>query len=45
MVLQKLIINEELYEFDMFVSNVKKIIHESRKNNIEVIYIYAMMMV
>jgi len=36
---QKLITNENLYEFDMFVSNVKKIIHEARENNIEVIYV------
>jgi nicotinamidase-related amidase len=36
---QKLITNEKLYEFDTFVSNVKKIIHEARENNIEVIYV------
>lgn len=36
---QKLITNEKLYEFNMFVSNVKKIIHEARINNIEVIYV------
>lgn len=36
---QKLITNEELYEFDIFVSNIKKLIHTSRTNNIEVIYI------
>jgi nicotinamidase-related amidase len=36
---QKLITNENLYEFDMFVSNVKEIIHEARTNNIEVIYV------
>lgn len=36
---QKLITNEELYEFDTFVSNVKKIINNARKNNIEVIYV------
>lgn len=36
---QKLIINEKLYEFNMFVVNVKKIIHEARANNIEVIYV------
>lgn len=36
---QKLITNEKLYKFDMFVSNVKEIIHEARANNIEVIYI------
>jgi nicotinamidase-related amidase len=36
---QKLITNEKLYKFDMFVSNVKEIIHEARENNIEVIYV------
>ena len=36
---QKLITNEKLYKFDVFVSNIKKIIHEARKNNIEVIYV------
>lgn len=36
---QKLITNEKLYEFDMFVANVKKIIDEARENNIEVIYV------
>ncbi|MDZ5253821.1 cysteine hydrolase family protein [Clostridium sp. LIBA-8841] len=36
---QKLITNEELYEFDTFVYNVKKIISNARKNNIEVIYV------
>jgi nicotinamidase-related amidase len=36
---QKLITNDRLYEFDRFVVNVKKIIHEARTNNIEVIYV------
>ncbi len=36
---QKLITNERLYKFDVFVENVKRIIKEARKNNIEVIYI------
>lgn len=36
---QKLITNENLYEFKSFVSNVKKIIHEARENSIEVIYV------
>ncbi|WP_061996960.1 cysteine hydrolase family protein [Clostridium sp. ATCC 25772] len=36
---QKLITNEKLYKFDMFVSNVKKIINQARLNNIEVIYV------
>lgn len=36
---QKLIVNQKLYEFDKFVSNVERIIHEARKSNIEVIYV------
>ncbi|OOM80545.1 cysteine hydrolase family protein [Clostridium sp. BL-8] len=36
---QKLITNEELYNFDAFVANVKELIHEARKNNVEVIYV------
>jgi len=36
---QKLIVNEKLYEFDKFVFNVKRLIHEARENNIEVIYV------
>ncbi|AWI05778.1 cysteine hydrolase family protein [Clostridium drakei] len=36
---QKLITNEKLYKFHMFVSNVKEIIHMARENNIEVIYV------
>lgn len=36
---QKLIVNQKLYEFDKFISNVKRIIHEARENNIEVIYV------
>jgi nicotinamidase-related amidase len=36
---QKLITNENLYNFNLFVSNVEKIIDTARKNNIEVIYI------
>lgn len=36
---QKLIVNEKLYEFDKFVSNVKRLIHEARENSIEVIYV------
>ena len=36
---QKLITNENLYNFDLFVSNVEKIIHTARQNNIEVIYV------
>lgn len=36
---QKLITNEKLYKFDTFVSNVKTLIDNARKNNIEVIYV------
>jgi nicotinamidase-related amidase len=36
---QKLITNEKLYEFDLFVSNVKELINNARENNIEVIYV------
>lgn len=36
---QKLITNKELYNFDLFVSNVKKLINTARGNNIEVIYV------
>ena len=36
---QKLITNEKLYRFDIFVSNAKQMIHEARSNNIEVIYV------
>lgn len=36
---QKLITNEELYEFDTFVYNVKNLISNARENNIEVIYV------
>ena len=36
---QKLITNERLYKFDVFVENVKRIINEARENNIEVIYV------
>lgn len=36
---QKLITNEELYNFHTFVFNVKDIINKARENSIEVIYI------
>ncbi len=36
---QKLIVNEKLYAFDQFVSNVKTLISEARKNEIEVVYV------
>ncbi len=36
---QKLITNEKLYNFDAFVSNVKKLINAARSNNIDVIYV------
>lgn len=36
---QKLITNADLYNFDVFVSNVKKLIQTARENNIEIIYV------
>lgn len=36
---QNLITNKELYNFDMFVSNVKKLIKAARENHIEVVYV------
>lgn len=36
---QQLITNEKLYKFDIFAANVKKLIHEARMKNIEVIYV------
>ncbi|WP_461207533.1 cysteine hydrolase family protein [Clostridium sp. DL1XJH146] len=36
---QRLITNEKLFQFNIFVSNIKQIIHEARANNIEVIYV------
>lgn len=36
---QKAIVNSQLYNFEQFVFNVKKIIDTARQNNIEVIYV------
>ncbi|MBN1065490.1 cysteine hydrolase family protein [Clostridium botulinum] len=36
---QKLIMNEKLYKFDRFVSNVKELINKAREHEIEVIYV------
>lgn len=36
---QKLITNAGLYNFDVFVSNIKKLIEAARENKIEVIYV------
>ncbi len=36
---QKAIINNRLYQFELFVSNVKKLIDTARKNHVEVIYV------
>lgn len=36
---QKLIVNEKLYKFDRFVSNVKELINKARTNRTEVIYV------
>lgn len=36
---QKAIVNDKLYDADLFVCNVKKLIGTARQNNIEVIYV------
>jgi len=36
---QRQIMNEKLYNFNTFVSNVKKLINAARKNEIEIIYV------
>lgn len=36
---QKLIVNEKLFAFDMFVANIKKLISAARNNYVEVIFI------
>ena len=36
---QKLITNNKLYNFDIFVSNVKEVIANARENEIEIIYV------
>ncbi len=36
---QKLITNDNLYKFDLVKTNIKNIIENSRKNNVEVIYV------
>ncbi|MBQ9384313.1 MAG: isochorismatase family protein [Ruminiclostridium sp.] len=36
---QKAIVNNKLYNFDLFVSHVKEMIDTARQNNIEVIYV------
>lgn len=36
---QKLITNADLYNFNLFVSNVKKLIMAARENNIEIVYV------
>lgn len=36
---QKVITNNKLYNFDIFVSNVKELIKKARQNHIEIIYI------
>ncbi len=36
---QRLITNENLYSFDLFVSNVRLLIAKARQNNLEVIYV------
>ncbi len=36
---QNMITNDSLYKFDLFVSNIKKLISYAREKNIEVIYV------
>ena len=36
---QELITNDKLYAFDRFISNVRTIVSEARKNDVEVIYV------
>lgn len=36
---QDMIVTEELYQFERFVSNVKQLLDQARKHNIEVVYI------
>ena len=36
---QKAITNSDLYQFELFEANVKKLIHKARQNNIEVIFV------
>lgn len=36
---QELITNNKLYAYDKYIENVSTLIAESRKNNVEVIYI------
>ena len=36
---QKAITNSELYQFELFVNNVKELIHTARKNEIEVLFV------
>ena len=36
---QNLIVTPDLYHYDLFVSNVRQLIHSARKSNIEIVYI------
>lgn len=36
---QELITNDKLYQFDLFVSNVRRLIKAARENNIEIVYV------
>lgn len=36
---QKAITNSELYQFELFVSSVKELIHKARQNDIEVLFV------
>ena len=36
---QKLLINNKLYNLESFITNIRRLINISRKNNIEVLYV------
>ena len=36
---QEMLVTKELYQYDKFVSNVKRLLEQARKNNVEIIYI------
>ena len=36
---QDLIVTPDLYHYDLFVNNVRQLIHSARKSNVEIIYI------
>lgn len=36
---QKVLVNDELYEYNQFVENIQLLIQKSRENNVELIYV------